>query len=165
MCCPRMDKRSQGERNMNDRWEEQTSRHEIEANKTKLTNKWWCQTQSKWMFDRFFQWVRNRNQEDLFWVFFGQNSHLTDEVEERFALWANQAGQELWDPCQPLDGRHSNAVLVHGICKSVLVIKAEQPQHLKENMENVRREGRSWSQEKRQVGQKEEFKCNSIMPR
>lgn len=62
--------------------------------------------------------------------------HLADEVEQRFPLGADQAGEELRDPGQPLDGRHADAVLVHGVRQRVLVVEAEQPQHLQTKNKN-----------------------------
>ena len=57
-------------------------------------------------------------------------SHLADEVEQGLALRPHQAGQQLWYPCQPLDGRHPDAVLVHGVGQRVLVVEAQEPQDL-----------------------------------
>lgn len=64
--------------------------------------------------------------------------YLTDEVEEEFALRANQARQQLWDPGQPLDGWDTNTILVHCICQGVLIIiKTQQPKNLEENSKRI----------------------------
>lgn len=70
-------------------------------------------------------------------------SHLTDEVQEEFALGADQAGQQLGDPGQPLDGGDPDTVLVDGLCQGVLVVvKTQQPKHLKEQERNKQLECR-----------------------
>lgn len=59
--------------------------------------------------------------------------HLADEVQQQLALRAHQAGEQLWDPRQPLDGGHTDAVLVHSIRQRVFVIiKTQKPQHLRQ---------------------------------
>lgn len=65
-------------------------------------------------------------------------SYLTDEVQKEFALGANQARQQLWNPGQPLDGRDTDAVLVHCVCQRVLIIiKTQQPQNLKQSFKQT----------------------------
>ena len=60
-------------------------------------------------------------------------SHLANQVQKQLSLGADQTGEQLRDPGQPLDGRHADAVLVHGICQGVLVIvKTQEPQHLRQ---------------------------------
>lgn len=60
-------------------------------------------------------------------------AHLADEVQEQLALGAHQAGKQLWNPRQPLDGGHADAILVHSICQRILVIiKTQKPQHLRQ---------------------------------
>lgn len=59
-------------------------------------------------------------------------AHLADEVQQQLALGAHQAGEQLRDPRQPLDGGHADAVLVHGVRQRVLVIiETQKPQHLR----------------------------------
>ena len=54
-----------------------------------------------------------------------------EEVEDEFALAADEAGEELRNPRQPLDGRHALVVLVHRLGQRVcLVVIGQQPQDL-----------------------------------
>lgn len=58
--------------------------------------------------------------------------YLTDEVEEEFALWANQARQQLWDPGQPLDGWDHQ---VPEVTPEVMVKKVLKLELFKHNLE------------------------------
>lgn len=68
-----------------------------------------------------------------------EGTHLADEVEKRLAFRAHQAGEELRNPCEPLDWRHSNAILIHSICQCVLIIKTQQPQYLGKRREKKKK--------------------------
>ena len=60
-------------------------------------------------------------------------SHLANQVQKQLSLGAHQTGEQLRDPGQPLDGGHTDAVLVDGICQSIFVIiKTQKPQHLRQ---------------------------------
>lgn len=61
------------------------------------------------------------------------SSYLANEVQKQLSLRANQTGEQLWDPGQPLDGRYPDIVLVHSISQGIFVIiKTQKPQHLRQ---------------------------------
>lgn len=60
------------------------------------------------------------------------SSYLANEVQKQLSLRANQTGEQLWDPGQPLDVRYPDIVLVHSISQGIFVIiKTQKPEHLK----------------------------------
>ena len=62
------------------------------------------------------------------------NRSSTPNLAIAAPVMTHQAREELRDPWEPLDGRHADAVAVHGVGKgAALVVVAQQPQHLRQD--------------------------------
>lgn len=71
----------------------------------------------------FFLEKKNVKQRQFFlWPKTPCYSDLANEIQKQLSFWANKAGEQLWDPGQPLDRWHTNAILVDSICQSVFII-------------------------------------------